>query len=104
MRERVVERYLHTEVVKAGGATRKHKGRTNDPDRIVIWPALTLSGRLCGVRLKHSEVHFIETKAPGKKARRGQAREHARLRKFGCVVLVLDTREKIDNYIEENRR
>lgn len=93
MRERRVESYLHKQVTAAGGTTRKFKGRVNNPDRIVIWPTPP------GALLLQPRVHFIECKAPRKKARAGQTREHKRLRAFGCCVFVLDTLLKIDHYV-----
>lgn len=93
MRESVVEKYLHTEVTTAGGTTRKFKspGRKAVPDRIVIWSGKNGSAM--------ANVHFVETKAPSKKPRADQAREHRRLRKLGCVVLVIDTKLKVDKYV-----
>lgn len=94
MRESTVEDYLHDEVTKARGTTRKFKspGRPHAPDRIVIWPG------------DHgATIHFVECKAPDKKPRAGQAREHVRLRKLGCTVLVIDTKAKVDNYVKANR-
>lgn len=89
MRESTVETYLHRQVTKAGGTTRKMKGRINDCDRLIIWPGC------------ESIVHFCETKAPGKRPRPGQAREHARLMKLGCIVVVLDSKQRVDEYIQE---
>lgn len=99
MRESKVETYLHDEVTKARGTTRKFKspGRNNVPDRIVIWPHRIRAGQ------KWNHIHFVECKAPGKDARPGQAREHVRLQKLGCVVLVIDTHEKVDNYVKANK-
>lgn len=91
MRECVIERYLHKQVVTAGGTTRKMKGRINDPDRLVIWP---------GVRPR---VHFVELKAPAAKARAAQVREHQRLRRFGCAVFVINTLEGVDAYVRAYR-
>lgn len=97
MRESAIELHLHREVTKAGGTTRKFKspGRAHVPDRIVIW------GRFGPV--PGCWVHFVECKAPGKKPRPGQVREHARLQALGCTVLVLDTKDKIDDYVARNR-
>ena len=91
MRESVIERYLHKRVTEAGGTTRKFTGRIHAPDRIVIWPGTSRAGH---------HVHFVECKAPLKKARPGQKREHTRLRALDCYVLVLDTKEMIDLYVE----
>lgn len=95
LRESAVENHLHWKVTAAGGTTRKFNsiGRAHVPDRIVIW-----AGETNGAR-----VHFVECKAPGKEPREGQLREHARLRKLGCTVLVLDTKEKVDDYVEKMR-
>lgn len=97
MRESAVEKYLHSEVTKAGGTTRKFSspGRSHVPDRLVIWPA----GSLC----TSCAIHFVECKAPGKKPRDGQSREHDRLKTLGCRVLVLDSKEVVDNYVLANK-
>lgn len=92
MRESTVERYLCGQVwaILQGFAYKfKSPGRKNVPDRIVCLPS--------------GHVHFVECKAPGKKASSGQAREHARLFKLGFSVMVLDTKEKVDRFIEMRR-
>lgn len=88
MRETTVETHLRTQVVNAGGTTRKFSSATrkNNPDQIVIWPGAV--------------IHFAELKAPKKTANAGQLREHTRLRKLGCTVVVLDTKAKVDAYVE----
>ena len=103
MRESVVEAYLHKQVVAAGGWTDKFvsPGRPNVPDRIVTWPG-ELVRRTCGrppIRLQ-ATTHYIECKAPGKKANAAQARDHKRREAMGCTVLVLDTKELVDMYVE----
>lgn len=99
-----VEAYLKGGVAAAGGATRKFvsPGRPGVPDQIVIWPEY---GMRNGERTAayDARIHFVETKAPGKGARAGQLREHKRLRDLGCTVLVLDTKEKIDEYVRLHR-
>ena len=86
MREETVEDRLVRLVKRHGGEVRKlvWLGRRHAPARLVMWP---------------SRHDLIELKAPGKKARSGQTREHARLRSAGFNVEVLDTVEKVDNYI-----
>lgn len=95
MRESVVEKYLHQQVEARGGTTRKMKGRINDCDRLVIWPIAV------GRTTKHykADVHLVEVKAPGKKPRPGQVREHARLRELGCTVVVIDSKPAVDAYV-----
>lgn len=85
MREREVEKYFVQQVTKHGGRALKFTGYRNAPDRIVVWP--------------YGNIHFVELKAPGEKPRRGQAREHARLRELGCIVRVLSTKELVDQYV-----
>lgn len=87
-----VETYFNQQIAKAGGTTRKFLGRTNNPDRIVIWPASTKYTGAC--------VHFVELKKPKKKPRAGQARELARLKKMGCTALYIDTKELVDLYVK----
>lgn len=93
-----IEAYLKKKVAAAGGATRKFvsPGRPNVPDQIVIWQRIDFISN-------SAEIHFVETKATGKKARGGQDREHKRLRALGCLVFVLDTKALVDAYVKENR-
>ena len=100
MRESVVEKYLDDEVKKADGDTRKFTGRIHVPDRLVIWTRFKYKKK---EKTPVAEIHFVETKAPGKKPRPGQVREHNRLRARGCTVLVLDTKAKVDAYVEANK-
>lgn len=101
MRESTVEAHLHKQVVAAGGWTYKFTspGRRNVPDRIVIWPE-AYTRLLDG---KAARVDFVECKAPRKKARPAQVREHVRLKKLNCEVLVLDTKKKVDLYVGRNK-
>ena len=89
MRESKIEKYLHKQVKLYGGTTRKWP-LINEPDRIVFWPTS---------EFESPNIHFVETKAPRKKPRAAQEREHKRLRELGCLVYVLDTIEKVDAYI-----
>lgn len=105
MRESEVERHLHRQVEHHGGTTRKFvsPGHRGVMDRIVIWPTFTTGTQL------PARIHFAECKRPGKKvSNRGrmsaQGREHIRFKNLGCVVLVLDTKEKVNDYIERVRR
>ena len=95
MRERVIERYLHTEVTRAGGTTRKMRGRKALPDRLVAWP-----GR-AGCRSRPPLIHLVELKAPGGKPRADQVREHERLDALGHHVYVLNTLACVDAYVSK---
>lgn len=75
MLESVVERRLCREVARLSGEAIKLYFK-DWPDRLVLLPF----GAHC----------FVETKAPGRKPRPMQLRNHARLRRLGHVVLVED--------------
>lgn len=76
MLESTVERRFRLEVKKLGGEAKKLTSKRNDPDRIAIFP--------------HGVMLFAELKQPRKKPRKGQGREHSRLRRMGFCVLVVD--------------
>ncbi|WP_096269385.1 VRR-NUC domain-containing protein [Paucisalibacillus globulus] len=88
MREKEIEEYLRKEVKKAGGKAYKFESPGNDgvPDRIVVFPG--------------NRIYFIELKAPGKKPRPLQVKQMRDLRNFGCKADVIDSKEKVDNFIE----
>lgn len=96
------EAYLKKQVALSGGATRKFlPARPGNPDQLVIWPEYGMSnGKKTAAY--NARIHFVETKAPRKKPRPSQLREHKRLRDLGCEVYVLDTKEKIDAYMRAN--
>ena len=81
-----VESYLTSEIKKQGGEIRKLAwlGRKGAPDRLVFFRG----------------VHFVELKRPGRKADPHQAREHRRMVKHGANVYVIDTKEKVDEFIK----
>lgn len=87
MLERDVEAYLVARVKALGGEVRKVAwiGRNGAPDRVVMlpdWPTF-----------------WIELKRPGGKAKPHQVREHARMRAMGQQVLVLDSTDAIDGFL-----
>jgi hypothetical protein len=88
MRERDIEQYFIRRVREAGGLQRKFvsPGHKGVPDRI-----FALNGH----------VAFVELKAPGEPLREDQAREHAKLRKAGCLVFVIDSKEAVDYFIQD---
>lgn len=85
MLERDIEQYLVRRIKRLGGMAEKFTspGRRSVPDRLVTLPG----GR----------VVFIELKAPGKKPTENQLRDHQRRRDLGCEVMVIDTKEGVDN-------
>jgi hypothetical protein len=88
MTEDKIEDYLVERVEATGGEVRKvtFPGRRGAPDRLCGWP----NGR-------HG---LVETKRPRGKAEPHQLREHSRLRSIGLGVEVIDTRAKVDIYVE----
>lgn len=89
MRESRIEAYFVRRVKEAGGLERKFvsPGRRSVTDRIAGFPV----GRFA----------FVELKATGEKPRPDQLREHARWRKLGFAVYVLDSFESVDEFIKE---
>ena len=87
MRESTVERYLVDRVAALGGEVRKVRwiGRHGAPDRLVMLPS--------------GKTVWVETKAPGEKARPSQIREHERMRRMGQIVEVIDSFERIDEVL-----
>jgi len=77
--EKDIEAHLVDAVKRAGGEHRKVNwlGRAGAPDRFIMLP-----GRA---------PVWVELKAPGKKVEPHQEREHARMRSFGCNVVVIDS-------------
>jgi hypothetical protein len=91
MLESNVEGYLKREVAAIGGQCRKwvSPGCRGVPDQIVMMPG--------------ERIWFVETKAPGEKARPQQAKRHKELRALGFKVLVLDTNEKVARFVASIR-
>ena len=85
IRERDVEKYLVRRVKERGGEVRKCKwiGRRGAPDRVVF-----LKG-----------TYWVELKAPGETPRPEQVREHRRMGSQDAYVYVLDSFERVDNFM-----
>lgn len=96
MKESDVEKYLEKVVKSLGGETRKVKwiGRPHAPDRVVMLP-------FRGGSIDEGSTIWVELKQPKKGARAGQLREHARMRRFGQNVVVLDSIGAIDKWASE---
>lgn len=88
--EKEVEAHLVKRVKERGGIPYKFTSpaRRSVPDRICVMPL----GR----------VLFVELKRPGGKPTPQQDREHQRLRALGAVVLVLDTKQAVDEVFGPN--
>jgi hypothetical protein len=90
MREREIEAYFVKRVKEAGGLQRKFvsPGHRGVPDRVFV-----LNGK----------VVFVELKAPDKRLRADQAREHVKFRGAGATTWVIDTKEGVDRFIQQIR-
>lgn len=92
--EGIIENYFVKRVRETGGKVRKLKwiGNNGAPDRMVWWPP------------KHyalaADLFFIELKAPGEKPKKQQAEEHKKMKASGLRVLVIDTKDKVDAFVE----
>nr|DAQ59615.1 MAG TPA: Nuclease [Caudoviricetes sp.] len=85
--EKIVEKYLVNEIERLGGLCVKFPPLffRGFPDRIVLLPGAVIA--------------FVETKDTGKKPSPIQERVHAKLRKLGFRVEVIDSKEGVDNFI-----
>lgn len=88
MLEETVEQYLRKRVNATDGEIRKvtWPGHRGAPDRLVGWPG---NGRNA----------LVELKRPKGRAEAHQLREHAKLKAIGLAVVILDSREAVDNFI-----
>ena len=102
MRESRIESYLVKEVEKRGGVAEKFKSpnRRNVPDRIILWPETTFEN----YNPYPAWAEFVECKRPGEKPTAGQHRDHERRRAMGFRVIVVDSIEAVDTYLESNIR
>lgn len=89
MREITVEKYLKLQVERMGGKCFKWRclGYNGAPDRIVLFP--------------YGAVFFVELKAPKNgRVRPTQHVFHNFLRSLGHEVLVLNTKEKVNEWVK----
>lgn len=118
MRESVVEAHLVKRVKALGGEVRKVQwiGRRGAPDRVVMLPPFRLRAReespeaskwlgdmtrvICEELGWKFLTTWVELKRPGEVAEPHQAREHERMRKMGQRVVVLDSIEAVDKFLE----
>lgn len=87
MKEAHIEAYLRKQVERYGGMCEKFTspGSRDVPDRIITWV--------------NGHIDFVEIKAPGKKPRPGQIRDHDERRRRGCSVRVIDNVRAVDAYV-----
>lgn len=87
MLESTVEGKLRDEIKKIGGRAYKFESPGNNgvPDRLICLPG--------------NKVVFVETKAPGKKARALQVNQINFLRSLGFMVFIADSPESVQNIL-----
>lgn len=92
MREKEIEKYLREEIKKLGGIAYKFTspGNSGVPDRLVLLP--------------WSVMAFVELKAPGGKTTAIQDRQISRIQKLDFDVYVIDSKEKVDDFVFEMTR
>lgn len=88
MRENIIEAYLRDRIKAVGGKAYKFvsPGNSGVPDRLVLLPG----GRSI----------FVELKAPGKEPTAKQLLQHNKLIILGFTVLIIDSKEKVDKFID----
>lgn len=91
MRERDIENYLRDKVKAAGGTAYKFTSPGNNgvPDRMVILPGNCIT--------------FVELKARGGRPTALQLVQHRRFRALGCDVRVIDSKQRVDELLQELR-
>lgn len=89
LKEKDIERYLRDEIKKLGGIAYKFisPGNAGVPDRLVLLP--------------DGLMFFVELKAPGKKTRKIQDIQIARIVNLGFEVMIIDSKELVDRLIKE---
>lgn len=87
MRENEIERYLNLKVKSMCGLSIKMNSASMKglPDRMILIP--------------RGKIYFVELKAPGKKPRPLQKAVHSMLNSMGFKILVIDTKEKVGEFI-----
>lgn len=89
MLEKNIEKKLRDEVNKIHGIAYKFTslGNSGVPDRLVLLP----NGR----------IYFVELKRPGKEPSKLQRMQIARIKALGFDVRVIDTMQKVEDFIHE---
>lgn len=103
MLERQIEKHLVKLVKELGGEVRKVQwvAHVGAPDRVVMLPFGSRSGLYSSVRTIWVELKNPETVKtfPANAHERQQAREHARMREAGQVVVVVGTIEQVEELL-----
>ena len=89
MTEKDIEEYLRLGVKKQGGIAFKFTspGNSGVPDRLIVMP--------------ENRIYFVELKSPGGKTSPLQNRQISRLKDLGCRVLVVDSKESAERFLND---
>ena len=89
MTEKYIEEYLRLGVKKLGGIALKFTspGNAGVPDRLIVMP--------------ENRIYFVELKRPGGKTSPLQNRQISRLKDLGCRVLVVDSKESAERFLND---
>lgn len=89
MTEKDIEEYLRLGVKKLGGVAFKFTspGNSGVPDRLIVMP--------------ENRIYFVELKRPGGRTSPLQNRQISRLKDLGCRVLVVDSRESAERFLND---
>jgi hypothetical protein len=89
MTEKDIEEYLRLGVKKLGGVAFKFTspGNAGVPDRLIVMP--------------ENRIYFVELKRPGGKTSPLQNRQISRLKDLGCRVLVVDSKESAERFLND---
>ncbi|MDK6688313.1 VRR-NUC domain-containing protein [Aerococcus urinae] len=87
--EKDVESYLKKQVERLGGLCLKFEspGLSGVPDRLILY---------------QGECYFVELKQKGKKPRPLQLKRHKDFKVRGFPVAVIDRKEQVDEWIDQN--
>lgn len=99
-----IEAYLKRRVKETGGEIRKLSwiGRRGAPDRMVWWNRVVWTSRQLLYATNFYPIFvFVEVKRPGEKPTAQQHREHERMRSAGFEVVVVDTEESVNVFVNE---
>lgn len=89
MTEKDIEEYLRLGVKKLGGVAFKFTSPRNSgvPDRLIVMPG--------------NRIYFVELKRPGGRTSPLQNRQISRLKDLGCRVLVVDSKESAERFLND---
>lgn len=96
--EQKIEEYL-TEQVQARGALCEKfvsPGRRGVPDRLITWRPVN--------PMRSGQMDLVETKAENGRLRPEQRRDHKRRAMLGIRVYLLNSRAKVDTYVNARAR